>query len=797
MPKKIHFITYGDGRAEYFEGSLRLISQAHATGWFDTVTSWNTLLLESMEPEWFKKHKAQFIDGSRGHGYWIWKAKIIEIMLQGISEGDILVYLDAGCEINALGKSRFNNYIDLVNQFGFLFFYLNGPGYQICQWTKAKLLKRFDLYEGSEEILRLPQMESGVLFFKNNKETRILVREWSNISVMDSYSLINDSPTDDIELKDFIENRHDQAILSLLFIKYEYGISIRNENYYPQLWNKYKHPELAPIGAFRNLTTESMIDRMKFISHDLPMRFLWIREGKPIYLDMKDLDLNHPLSIAMAEKGWRNSSREEEGRIDNENFFSLIAQKSNEIKEEVNTLRVCLLRALFNNRDHSIGSLNNGMRAKEEIIKSLGASLEERLSAILEKQSVIESQAITLDQRLVAISEYRKKNADLIKRLDRLEKKILFRKLAFRVWLWNQLRSYKTACKSNFISAYLVLQGSIKGLLQKNIHRLRVVKHALKYIPYHYERILGQLKQSYLNMCRRIGGVELGYLRTHLPRKIRVPISYYIRKSVFLDAPLISIVTPSYQQGQYIERTINSVLSQKYPNLEYVIQDGGSQDCSLEIIKQYQKHLSSFESKKDNGQSNAINLGFLKTSGEIMAWLNSDDILLPGALNYVGSFFKNHPDVDVVYGNRVIINEDDLEVARWIMPEHDDEVLSWADYVPQETLFWRRGIWERSGSKIDEKFDFAMDWDLLLRFRKVNAKIVRLPRLIGGFRVHSMQKTNMNIAKAGSLEMNRLRERELGFVPDNLEVSKHLKNYISTHQYENFKWKLLEFFKLL
>ena len=124
MTEKIHFITYGDGRAEYFEGSIRLALQAEQTEWFDSVTNWNSKLLQSMDPKWYEEHGPQLIQGSRGHGYWIWKSKIILEMLEGMDEGDILVYLDAGCEINALGKDRFQCYVDLVNQVGFLFFYL-------------------------------------------------------------------------------------------------------------------------------------------------------------------------------------------------------------------------------------------------------------------------------------------------------------------------------------------------------------------------------------------------------------------------------------------------------------------------------------------------------------------------------------------------------------------------------------------------------------------------------------------------------------------------------------------------
>ena len=118
-----------------------------------------------------------------------------------------------------------------------------------------------------------------------------------------------------------------------------------------------------------------------------------------------------------------------------------------------------------------------------------------------------------------------------------------------------------------------------------------------------------------------------------------------------------------------------SMFDQSYPNLEYYVQDGGSSDGTIEIIKRYADRLTGWDSRPDNGQSQAINLGFAKTSGEIMAWLNSDDILLPGALSCVAEYFRLHPEVDVIYGYRVLIDEDDQEIGRWILPAHDDEVL--------------------------------------------------------------------------------------------------------------------------
>ena len=282
---------------------------------------------------------------------------------------------------------------------------------------------------------------------------------------------------------------------------------------------------------------------------------------------------------------------------------------------------------------------------------------------------------------------------------------------------------------------------------------------------------------------------RLGVLHQHPPRPMVLPASYSQASS--LDShPRISIVTPSYQQAAYIERTIQSVLGQDYPALEYVVQDGGSQDGTREILQRYDERLASWESLRDSGQTEAINRGFARTSGEIMAWLNSDDVLLPGALHAVADFFNRHPDVDVVYGHRILIDEHDQQIGRWIMPEHNDAVLSWADFVPQETLFFRRSIWERSGGRVDETFRFAMDWDLLVRFRDAGAHFARLPRFIGGFRVHPQQKTSAVMSDVGFREMNRIRERLLGRVPTTLEVRKAVLPYLVRHVASDLRWSL-------
>ena len=202
-----------------------------------------------------------------------------------------------------------------------------------------------------------------------------------------------------------------------------------------------------------------------------------------------------------------------------------------------------------------------------------------------------------------------------------------------------------------------------------------------------------------------------------------------------------------------------------------------------------------WKSIKDNGQSQAINLGFANTTGEIMAWLNSDDLLLPGSLALVVDYFNKHPDVDVVYGNRLLINEDDMEIGRWIMPGHDNAVLSWVDYVPQETMFWRRRVWDKVGGGIDESFRFAMDWDLLVRFREAGAKFAHLPHFIGAFRIHQQQKTSASISEIGYQEMDRIRERVLKKVPTRKEIQKNIFPFMFKHILVDIFYRVKQCFK--
>lgn len=272
---------------------------------------------------------------------------------------------------------------------------------------------------------------------------------------------------------------------------------------------------------------------------------------------------------------------------------------------------------------------------------------------------------------------------------------------------------------------------------------------------------------------------RIGVLRHYEPKPLTVPRRYLDVKPP--ESPLtISVVTPSYQQGRFIDQTLYSVVSQKYPALEYVVQDGASTDATLGILGRFGPLLTSWASEPDSGQAEAINRGFAHTSGDVMAWLNSDDLFLPGALAYVAQYFAEHPEVDVVYGHRVMIDETGEQVGAWILPPHSDLALTLADYVPQETLFWRRRIWDQAGGFVDSSFGYALDWDLLLRFRDEGARMVRLPRFLGAFRIHAEQKTTAH-DEMGVSETARLRLRVHGRPMPIEEVLQRLRPYFMRH----------------
>ena len=288
---------------------------------------------------------------------------------------------------------------------------------------------------------------------------------------------------------------------------------------------------------------------------------------------------------------------------------------------------------------------------------------------------------------------------------------------------------------------------------------------------------------------RRASQPRLGILYQYDPQPVRIPVKY-ASTPLPPNPPLISIVTPSFKSGAFLERTLCSVLDQNYPDLELVVQDGGSTDNTAEILDSYKNRLSAAVIEPDEGQADAINRGFARTSGEVMAYLNADDVLLPGSLAFVSQYFRDHPEIDVVYGHRVIIDEYDAEIGRWVMPPHDDEVLKWVDYLPQETMFWRRTLWERAGGRIDASMKFAMDWELILRFQDAHARFTRLPRFLGAFRVHPHQKTSAELENVGLAEMERLRTGIHSRRISPMEAYRQARRYLLRHRLYHWGWRL-------
>ncbi|MBY0113417.1 MAG: glycosyltransferase [Phycisphaerales bacterium] len=263
-------------------------------------------------------------------------------------------------------------------------------------------------------------------------------------------------------------------------------------------------------------------------------------------------------------------------------------------------------------------------------------------------------------------------------------------------------------------------------------------------------------KRAMKNIAKPLG-LRLGVFAQHTPVPMRAPSKPVATAPS--HRPRVSIVTPSFNQRRFLEATAESVLGQGYPNLEYVVMDGGSQDGSADYLRSIESRLTAWRSEPDRGQADAINKAFALTSGEIMAWINSDDLLLPGAIDAVVAHFQSHPNVDVVYGQRLVIDHDGREVGRWVLPRHSTSAFLWRDYIPQETLFWRRSLWDRCGSRVDASFQFAMDWELVLRFHEHGARFARLPRYLGAFRTHDEQKSLAQVEKVGRPEFERLRQR--------------------------------------
>lgn len=207
-----------------------------------------------------------------------------------------------------------------------------------------------------------------------------------------------------------------------------------------------------------------------------------------------------------------------------------------------------------------------------------------------------------------------------------------------------------------------------------------------------------------------------------------------------MPTPLVSIVTPSFNQARFLEATIRSVLEQDYPRLEYIIVDGGSTDGSLEIIAKYAGRLAWWISEPDKGQTEAINKGFAHARGEIFAWLNSDDIYRPGTVRAAAGYLREHAEVGLVYGDANYMDEAGRVIGKFPAAQTDYRRLRQGYvHIPQQAAFFRADLWRAVGP-LDPSFYFAMDYDLWLRIA-ARAEIRYVPQTWANFRLHASGKT--------------------------------------------------------
>jgi glycosyltransferase involved in cell wall biosynthesis len=243
--------------------------------------------------------------------------------------------------------------------------------------------------------------------------------------------------------------------------------------------------------------------------------------------------------------------------------------------------------------------------------------------------------------------------------------------------------------------------------------------------------------------------------------------------------PKVTIVTPSYNQAAFLEETILSVLNQSYPNIEYIVVDGGSTDGSLDIIKKYEDRLAWWVSEPDNGQSDAINKGFRHATGKIYNWLNSDDILYPDAVKVAVHFMQKHPDREVVYGDRIVIDRDSKIIDAFEPLTITRSSARFLLRIPQEVTFFTAGLWSRVNG-LNEDLHYVMDSDLWYRFLE-KTKFFHIPVFMGAYRDHEESKSVFGIGRnknnKAMEEICFLKEHYSGFLSDIRLLRKFYKYY--------------------
>jgi len=213
-----------------------------------------------------------------------------------------------------------------------------------------------------------------------------------------------------------------------------------------------------------------------------------------------------------------------------------------------------------------------------------------------------------------------------------------------------------------------------------------------------------------------------------------------------MPGPIVTVVTPSYNQGKYIRATIESVLAQDYPRIEYIVMDGGSTDETAAVVKDYASRLT-FISEKDRGQSHAINKGFKMAQGSILAWLNSDDLYLPGAVRKAVNAFKRNPGIGAVYGEGYLIDALGQNSTRFPCSEPFNlwKLVHLSDYVLQQTSYFRKDVLDDVGY-LNESLDFTMDWDIFIRIG-MKYPLEFIPEYMGCLREYPEAKSSAGGAR--------------------------------------------------
>ncbi len=240
----------------------------------------------------------------------------------------------------------------------------------------------------------------------------------------------------------------------------------------------------------------------------------------------------------------------------------------------------------------------------------------------------------------------------------------------------------------------------------------------------------------------------------------------------------VSIITPSFNQAPFLEATILSVLNQDHPDIEYIIVDGGSTDGSVDIIRRYEDRVAHWISEPDQGQTDAINKGFNLATGDVLAWLNSDDTYEPGAVKEAAAYLEAHPDVGLVYGDANFIDQSGERIGQFNARQTDyRRLMRGAVYLPQQAAFFRADLWQRVGP-LDPTFYFAMDYDLWVRIARIS-RLTYLPgRTWANFRLHGSAKSIAEDDRCWP-EMLKVHRREGGTPLSVIHLRYHVRRLLA------------------